>query len=117
MPIEMRTLIFSRDELAEALAYRANRGDPALPRGRVIYCQVGSGPGFSVVVKLVPRGGTQIESITLDADTVGAALIDYCLHNAIPLPRQSSRSLQALGEAVALSLTINELRAPLAAFA
>ena len=117
MPIEMRTLIFSRDEVAQALAEHAEQGGGALPEGRVVYCQVGCGPDLAMVVKLVPPERAQIQTITLDAEAVGAALIEFCLRRAIPLPRNASRSLQVLGEAIALSLTINELRAPLPAFA
>lgn len=117
MPIEMRTLIFSRDEVAEALAEHAERGGGALPQGRVIHCQIACGPDLALVVKLVPPERAQIQTVTLDAEAVGAALIDYCLRRAIPLPRNASRSLQVLGEALALSLAINETRAPLPAFA
>ncbi|MGF1610275.1 MAG: hypothetical protein ACFCUQ_12820 [Kiloniellales bacterium] len=117
MPVEMRTLIFSRDEVAEALTEHAEQGGGSLPRGRVIYCQVGCGPDFSMVVKLGASERTEIQTVTLDAEAVGAALIDFCLRRAIPLPRNASRSLQVLGEALALSLAINEVRAPLPAFA
>jgi hypothetical protein len=117
MPIEMRTLIFSRDEVAEAIADHAEHGNGGLPKGRVVYCQIGQGPDLTMVVKLVPPDRVRIQTVTLDAEALGAALIAFCLRRAIPLPRNSSRSLQVLGEAVALSLAINDIRAPLPAFA
>ena len=117
MPIEMRTLIFSHDEIAEALADQAMLGDGVLPRSRVVHCQVGAGPEITMVVKLVPPERAQIQTVTLDAEALGSALIAFCLRRAIPLPRKSSRSLMLLGDSIALCLTMNEVRAPLPAFA
>ncbi len=111
MPVEMRTLIFSRDELSEAISEHERLN------GSIMFCSIASSPEFSVTLKLVPEEEPKIRSLTLDAEAVGAALIQYCLLRNIPLPRRSERRIQAMGEAVAMNFSMNQTSVRLPEFA
>lgn len=115
MPIEMRTLIFSRDELIEAITDHA--AATALSDGTIMLCSVTADPVLQVTLKLVPDGQSTIETVTLEAEAVGAALVHYCIERGIPVPQRSDRSLQAMGEAVAMQLSLNQNAVKLPAFA
>ena len=117
MPIEMRTLIFSRDELTEAITDHAAATGTALPDGTIMFCSVTAAPALQVTLKLVPDGQSTIETVTLGAEAVGAALVHYCIARGIPVPRRSDRSLQAMGEAVAMQFSLNQSSVKLPAFA
>ncbi len=117
MPIEMRTLIFSRDELSEAITDHAAAAGAALPDGTTMFCSVRADPALQVTLKLVPDGRSTIETVILEAEAVGAALVHYCIERGIPVPQRSDRSLQAMGEAVAMHFSLNQSSVKLAAFA
>jgi hypothetical protein len=106
MPTETRTLVFTPDEIAEALAEYRDAGHGRLPAGEIVYCRVGAtGPGVGIKVK-APALREAIAA-DIDADDVGAALVAYCLARKIPLPRHASRSLEVQGSNVALRLSLN----------
>ena len=115
MTIEMRTIVFSREELVEAISEHAAAAK--LPKGAIMLCTVSASPSLAVTVKLVPEGQSAVETVTLDAETVGGALVHYCMDHEIPVPRSADRSLQAIGEAVAIHFSINKDAVKLPAFA
>jgi hypothetical protein len=109
MPTELRQLIFSRDELAAAIANYNGNASQDVPAGRIMFCKVMQNSGIFVTVKIVPDGETEVQTVHLDKNTVGAALMKYCLDNKIPMPKKASKSLQALGENIAMSLCIDSI--------
>ena len=110
MPIEMRTIIFDRDELTEALSMHGRDDSEAIPPGKIIFCRVDQDPDFTVTVKFVRNGSSEIESVSVQPESVGSALVQYCMNRSIPIPRNVARSLQSLGENVAMHLSINQAR-------
>ena len=117
MPTEMRTLIFSRDELTHAISDHAAATGTTLPDGSIMFCAVTNDPDLEVTLKLVPDGQSTIETVTLEADAVGAALVHYCMDQKIPVPQRADRSLQAVGEAVAIHFAFNKNTVKLPVFA
>ena len=117
MPFEMRTIVFSREELVEAITNQAAVAGVKLPEGAIMLCTVAASPTLTVTLELVPKGQSSVETVTLQAEAIGAVLIHHCIAQKIPVPRQSERSLQAIGEAVAIHFTINKQTVKLPAFA
>jgi len=117
MPTETRTLTFSRGELADALREFGPRAGVTLPPGTIMYLSLSAGPEIEVTVKLVPDGSAGIESRVVGPVEIGACLIHYCIARRIPIPRQAARSLQVVGEAVAMQFAINETAVRLPALA
>lgn len=106
MPTEIRQLVFSPDELAQAIRAHGDRIPGRLPAGDIILCQVIDGPELSVNVKVLPEGGEDLRTVHLDSGFVGASLINFCLDRRIPLPTGSTRHLQAIGGNIALNLAL-----------
>ncbi len=111
MPTEIRKLIFSRDELAEAIANHRNGHDNGskhgdLPSGAIMFCRVHQDTQLRVTVKVLPDGETNIRTVQLEPEFVGAALMQYCIERKIPMPKGASKSLEAMGENIAMNLSI-----------
>ena len=107
MPTETRRLVFSSDELVEALNAHRKLANGKMPEGKIVFCRVGETSDFRVSVKILPPGRSEVQTFHLDGDYVGAALIGYCAQCKIPLPRGAEKNLQACGNNVALNLSLN----------
>ena len=108
MPIELRRLIFSRDELVGAIAGFRDGANNAIPAGNIVHCQIVHDSELHVAVKILPEGETQIESARLDINFISAALIKYCKDKKIPIPRESEKSIEAMGENMALVIRLGK---------
>lgn len=117
MPTEIRQLIFSRAELADAIAAHSRVAPGGVPAGRVILVQVAEDPEVHVLAKVVRDDRAELDTVRLDARFVGAALIHYCLGRRIPIPQAAEKRLQAIGDSVGLSLTISATEARIPSFA
>ncbi len=115
MPTETRTLVFSPDEVAEALAEFKDAGNGKMPAGDIIFCRVGEGT-MDVTIKVMVPGSRDVLTAAVGAEDVGAALVAYCLSRSVPLPLKSTRSLEVQGNNVALRLSLNGNARPLPDF-
>jgi hypothetical protein len=116
MPTELRQLVFSADELAQALSAMSEAVPGRLPAGDIIMCQVVESPDLHVNVKVLPEGSPDLQNIHLDSAFVGASLVKFCLDRKIPLPSGSVRHLQAISGNIALNLSIGSKRSALPGF-
>lgn len=107
MPTEFRQLIFSRDELAKALANYREDTEGSVPSGNIVFCQIMQNSDLRVMIKVLPDGETQVHSRELGVDVIAPALMKYCLDNKIPMPRNSEKSLEAIGENIAMTVSID----------
>ena len=105
MPTETRRLVFTSDELKEALTRYSQTGTQALPRGQVVGCDLKGERGVQAVVAVSDPGSGEVRKVDLDATQLGACLIKFCLDNKIPLPRDGTKSLQVVGDDIALRIT------------
>lgn len=113
MPTEIRKLIFSRDELAEAITNHRNGAHhdngskhDDLPSGSIMFCRVHQDTQLRVTVKILPDGETNIQTVQLQPEFVGSALMQYCIDRKIPMPKGASKSLEAMGDNIAMNLSI-----------
>ncbi len=110
MPNEFRQLIFSRDELAKALANYHGDAEDHVPSGNIVFCQIMQNSDLRVMIKVLPDGETQVQSRELGVDVIARALMKYCLDNKIPMPRNSEKSIEAIGENIAMTVSIDRTR-------
>jgi hypothetical protein len=116
MPTELRQLIFSRDELTEAIAsYDATSGRK-IPAGEIVFCKVVTDGDLSVSLKVLPEGARDVETIVLTPDFIGACLVKFCVDHDIPIPRHAEKSLLSVGENIVMSLSIDSRATRLGSF-
>ena len=113
MPTELRQIIYSRDELAAAITNYENGASRALPTGRIVFCRILNQAELGVEVKMIPNGGSDIRTVQLDANLLGSILIEECARRKIPIPKNASKSLQVIGEAIAITVSTDLTTAPL----
>ncbi len=106
MPSEHRQIVFGKNELNEAIsAYRESQGDD-LPEGRVTACSVDAHKRIAVMIAFLKDGESKPTVAEIPASTVAAALISYCMGKGIPIPRQSHKTVQQLGDNIALVIRV-----------
>ena len=93
MPTEIRRLVFSNDELVEALRRYSETSDEKLPVGRVRACTVVDDRKTAVTLEIENRYTQEVYQVNLRHEFVGAALLRFCFDNGIPVPRDSEKSL------------------------
>ena len=77
-------------------------------------CEIFSDPEIGIRLEIEHRdegkpGKNDVakhHTITLEPAFIGAALVRYCIDLKIPLPRTAGKSLQVIGDRLALNLTI-----------
>ena len=106
MPSEIRNIVFSDDELLEAIRQYNARANKKLPQGQFVRCRPTGGDVVGAVVEIDDAMGDGTKRVTLDQSYIVAVLINACLRSGIPLPRRARKSLQTVGPGVALHLSL-----------
>src|SRR3954467_8090639 len=99
MPSELRRIVFSNDELRQALdAYYLGIGK-SLPVGYVRSARFAADPA-QIVITIYDRREDQTHEAALNAAQVAAALIKFCFAHRIPIPKHAQKSLALSGDNV-----------------
>jgi hypothetical protein len=103
---ENRRLQFPLDTLVDALIELENKQGHWPPKATVVGASIdNSGDDKAGVVLSVhrPEGGEVIER-RYSLAMIAAAIVNYCLTVRVPIPRNSTKSIQVLADSVALVL-------------
>ncbi len=107
MPTELRRLLFTRDELAEALADYARATGRAWPAGKIRSVRPDAPFDGSLVLRLRDgAAGGSHRTVKLEPEWVAAALIRFCAERGVVLPRRAQKSLELVGDAVSLNIVM-----------
>jgi hypothetical protein len=110
MSSETRRIVFSSEELIQALTQHRRDERHRLPESRILGCKVesGEGPVPHVMLVLDPMGGEGANTIDFRATDVAVALIKFCHSKRIPLPKRAEKSLGVDHGRIALVLHLGE---------
>ncbi len=104
MPIEIRRLLFSEDELLQALLDMNTRsGHKHFPEGTISDLKIGEAPSPTVTF-VAEQNRNYKEEVTIATNTLGAALIGYCMRQHIPLPTHADKSLSVVKGRVVMDI-------------
>lgn len=92
MPTEIRRLIFTPDELANALGDFISSDRSNIEPGQVLNVQVRNSAPLSVRAQVQFKSGRQSSEVFEEA-FICAALISWCMANKIPLPRRATKAV------------------------
>ncbi len=106
MPSEHRQIVFARNELDAAIAAYRESHDDSIPEGRITECSIDAHTRIAVMVGFLEDGEDAPKVAEISASTVAAALISYCMEKGIPIPRQSHKTVQQLGDNIALVVRV-----------
>ena len=104
MPTEMRKLVFSNDELKEAIILYNQIASEKLPAGDFLSCEIENGDEIKVVIRISETKTGATQRIVLTSAFIGACLVNFCRQKRIPLPRDATKALQVIGDNIALNV-------------
>jgi hypothetical protein len=106
---EVRTLLLPVETVVDAILElnRSNGGTLAASRLTEVRVERGENPGLSLVIQQASGGTETTVCRHFSMAAIAAAAIHYCLRARIPLPRQSTKSLEVTAEG--FQLTIQKL--------
>jgi len=94
MPLDLRTTIFSNEELSTALLDYAKRNHIALPPMRVEHVDVTWQPELSVTLRFLKDAMGRVEEMSFARNETAAALILYCHRFKEPVPHFADKGLE-----------------------
>ena len=106
MPSEVRIIIFTIEEVLEAIERFDATAEKRLFRGKAIDCHVRKHPNVHAVLEVERAGGEEIETVDLNASQLAATLITYCRERRIPLPRNARKELDVIEDQLVLRLEV-----------
>jgi len=104
MPTEMRRIVFSNEELMNAINFFNSPGVPKLPEGVITAVSVDPDNKANIVLKFISYNRDEERNIVVSVANLGAVLISYCIKNKIPMSKKASKSLKIIGDNVSLEL-------------
>lgn len=107
MATEFRRIVLTNDELMDAIVLYNRAAKQRLPAGQFVSCTVKDGPELIVNLEIYDINTDKRYNIDLKAAYIGASIIKWCQGEKIPVPRIADKSVEAVGDNVALHLTIN----------
>ena len=96
MPTEYRKLVFSEEELKQALMEFCRSNGTLLPTGELTTVELLEKPDLSVRVEY-ESASEDLSETSLGRDQLAAALISYCSRRRIPVPRSAQKNLKIEG--------------------
>ena len=108
MPTEFRRLTFQMTELREAI--RDTPQNPVDPRSGDIssITTVRDGREFQYELNFFNVSRQKQTDIHLSEEDAEAAMVNYCLSNSIPLPREAEKSARLVDQHLCLDIFIGE---------
>lgn len=106
MPSEVRIIVFTPEEVLEAIEGFNAHADKRLFRGATIDCHVRKHPRVHAILEVERAGGEEIDTVDLNASQLAAALISYCRERRIPLPRSAKKELDVIDSQLVLRLEV-----------
>lgn len=110
MLIEVRKLVFSDDLLQRALLKQCAAEGITLPNSKLEKVKVfGAGQStdkIKVILQFMTADPKRPREITLNDQSVLAALIATCKRHNVPLPRSASKALQLTNQGLAMTVNL-----------
>lgn len=108
MITEFRRLVFSSSELERALKNFGKEKVSKLPDGDILGMEIVGEPDICARVRVGDvYGSSEEQEVVVDAAYLGAVIIFHCKQKQIPMPRSPNKTLERVGDGLALSFSIN----------
>ncbi len=106
MPSEFRRIMFTNNELIEAIHDYNEIAQDKLPSGIILTCTPVSEAEVAVRLEMVDQRSDETHVVELSPAMLGAALLRYCMKHRIPMSKAATKSIQMHGDEISLNLEI-----------
>ena len=103
---ELRHISFSKDALVMAVKLYFAASKKPLPPGVVEGCDIIAAPDTQVEISIRDDASGTLNKVPVSAETIGAAMINYCRKVSVPLPRDGKKSLLVSGDNLVLVVNV-----------
>ena len=107
MAAELRHIIFSRQEVIEAVLQYMLRTGERTPQGVVTGMTVNSKAIIGIVLEITEDVSNKVHTLNVAGDKLTAALILFCKTTRIPLPYKGQKKLQMFGNNLSMIVSKN----------
>jgi hypothetical protein len=107
MAAELRHIIFSKQEVIEAVQHYMRRTGERLPIGVVSRVTVQTDDQIGILFQIIEDGTEKTHTFYVDGHKLQSALILFCKTCRIPLPHRSDKQLQMVGTNIAMLVSKN----------
>lgn len=104
MPTEMRRIVFSNEELLNAINFIISPNIPKLVDGRILSASFAEDNHKSINLIFESYNRDELRTISISASNIGSILINYCIKNKIPMSKKASKSVKIIGDNISLEL-------------
>lgn len=106
MPKEIRYLSFSRSEVIRAATEYLRKRRMAPSPGTIVGYRLEAEPEVKLVLTVAPSVGNLRQDIELKSESLGAALVLFCIEARVPTPARAVKTLFVDAETLILALSI-----------
>jgi len=110
MPTEYRRLKFTGAELRDPLETEAGTKKKRLPAGDIVALSAARRNNrFGIDLKVVELSSRKARTTGIPEDVVKSAVIEFCIRERIPLPRNAEKTLRIVDNRICLDVDIGEV--------
>ncbi len=106
MPSEYRQVLFSNNELIQALYEYNQVAQIKMPPGTILSCTPVAEDKVAVRLQLVDQASGETRVASFSPELVAAALLHYCFKHRIPMPHSAAKSIEMHGDEISLNMRI-----------
>ena len=107
MAAELRHVIFSKQEVIEAVQVYLRRSGERMPPGVVTRVTIKSGDEIGILFQITEDASNRVHTFYVDGDKLTSALILHCKNIRIPLPFKAQKRLEMVGSNVSILISKN----------
>jgi hypothetical protein len=105
---EFRRLVFSSSELEKAIKAFNKEKVAKLPDGEIVGLEIVGEPKICARLRVGDfYGGSESQEVVVEAGYLAAAMLFHCTQSRIPIPKSPKKTLERVGDGLALSFSIN----------
>lgn len=104
MPTEMRRIVFSNEELLNAINFFNSSAVPKLPEGKIISASIDPDEKPNIILRFISYNRDEEREIVISTANLGAILIAYCIKSKIPMSKKAKKAIKIIGDNVSLEL-------------
>ena len=104
MPTEMRRIVFSNDELLNAINFFNSPNIPKLSDGKIASASVDKDDNTNIILKFISYNRDEERNIAISISILAAILISFCIKYKIPMSKKAGKTLKIIGDNVSLEL-------------
>ncbi|HLG85601.1 MAG TPA: hypothetical protein VKZ79_00215 [Alphaproteobacteria bacterium] len=102
MPLDVRKISFSRDEVVWAILELSHANIAPLAPGKIVGIEFGAMADVTVTLTIRKNSAAPAVIVTLPSVAIAAALILYCVNRNIPLPARVPKRIERFGDGICL---------------